>query len=123
MPNAVNNDNHNLITLIAAAAQANSADQKNYGCRGVKVIVNLTVISAGTLTVTIKGKDPVSGQYFTILASAAIAAPSVVVLTVFPGAPATANVSANDQIPATWRVEAVPAGGNSTATIAASNLL
>lgn len=123
MQNAVNHDNNPLLTLANTSANANSVDQKNYGCRGIKVVVDITAITAGSLTVTIKGKDPVSGKYFTILASAALAAVATTVLTVFPAATPAANVTANDQMPLTFRVEAVIATGPVTATIAASYLV
>lgn len=124
MINAVNHDNHNLQAFSAAATGGNTADQKNPGCRGVKVVIDITAIgTTPSLVVTIKFKDPVSGKYLTVLASAAITTVSTVTLTVFPGAPASANVSANDQLPATWRIEWTLSGGTVTGTIGASYLV
>jgi hypothetical protein len=102
----------------------NSADQLNPAHRGVKVVIDITAIGGGaTLTVTIKGKDPVSGKYFVILASAALAATATTVLTVFPGATAAGNLTVNDQLPRTWRVEsAVGTANNITYTIGAIKL-
>ena len=57
----------------------------------------------GSITVTIQGKDA-NGIYYTILASAAITAVATSKLVVAIGAPVTANVSANEPLPATWRV-------------------
>jgi hypothetical protein len=117
--------------LVLAAATTNpgigtinSADQLNPAHRGVKVVIDITAIGGGaTLTVTIKGKDPVSGKYFVILASTALAATSTTVLTIFPGATAAANATVNDQLPRTWRVEsAVGSANNITYTIAAIKL-
>jgi hypothetical protein len=75
-------------------------------------VVDTTVFGTGSVTVTIQGLDPTSGKYYTMLASAAIVATGTVVLTVFPGAP-VGNVSANDQLPATWRLLATANNANS----------
>lgn len=112
-----------LITLTAQGnGTVNGTDQQNAQAMGIKVVVDITVITAGSLTVTIQGKDPTSGKYYTLLASAALAAVATTILTVFPGAAVTANLSANDMLPANWRVIAVAVTGPITATIAASLL-
>jgi hypothetical protein len=81
-------------------------------------VVDITAIGGGaTLTVTIEGKDPVSGKYFTLLASSALNATGTTTLTVFPGAPVSANASANATLPRTYRVKYALAVANSvTAT-------
>lgn len=120
----VNMSNISLATLTAQGAAANqpSADQLNPSGRGVKVVVDITAISGTTptLTVTIQGKDPVSGKYFTLLASAALNATGTTVLTVYPGLTASANAVASDVLPRDWRI-IWTAGGTPviTATIAA----
>lgn len=113
-----------LITLSASAAGVNGADQINPSRRGLKLVIDITAITGTTpsLTVTIQGKDPVSGKYFNILASAALTATGTTVLTVYPGLTAAANVTANDVLPRNWRVISAIAGTTPavTATIAAS---
>lgn len=69
----------------------------------VKLLIVTTAIGTGSITVTIQGKDKFSGQYYTLLASAAIVTNTNTLLTVFPGAPVSANVSANDILPEIWR--------------------
>lgn len=96
-------------TLLASAARTaavNSSDKTNKGrARGVVVIIDITAITdTPVVTVTIQGKDPVSGKYYTILASAGLDAVATTVLRVFPGATAAANLAANDSLPSTWRV-------------------
>jgi hypothetical protein len=117
----------NLATLAAASAGGNLADQVNYQHRGVKVIVDITALTgtSPTLTVTIQGKDEVSGKYYTLLASAALNATGTTVLTVYPGLTASANVMANDTLPKLWRVITAIAGTGPavTATIAACTLV
>lgn len=116
-----------LLTLTAAFAAVNSADQTNLRHAGVQVGVNITSIAGTTptVTVTIQGKDAASGAYFTLLTSAALAATGFTLLTVYPGALTTANVSTPQPLPLTWRVS-VAIGGTSplvTATIGASLIL
>ena len=68
---------------------------------------------------TLQGKDPVSGQYYTILASAALASTGLTVLKVYPGLTAAANTVVNDVMPTIYRVSSVVATGPVTATISA----
>lgn len=115
-----------LITISGMVAGSQNADQVNYNGRGVKLGINVTAIAGGTpnLVVTIRGRDVVSGQYYNILASAAITATGFTTLTVYPGVPTTANVSQSDVLPRTWNVLATVGGtGNVTATIGASVIL
>lgn len=102
---------------------AQSADQTNLSGRGVKVAINITVITgtSPTFTVTIQGKDTTSGNYYTILTSAALNATGLTILTVYPGLTAAANVTASDVLPRTWRVTSTVAGTgpNVSATVSA----
>lgn len=103
----------NILPLVAAsAALTNGADQINGGQRGVRLIVDVTAISGvgATLVVSIKGKDPVSGKYQLLLASAGLTAVGTYVLTVYPGLTAVANAVANDVVPRTYRAEAAISG-------------
>jgi len=113
--------NSSLLTLTAqGAGTVNSSDFINTNGKGLKVLVNTTVDAAGTYTISIQGKDIVSGNYYTILTSAAIVGTGQSVLTVYPGVTATANVSASDVLPRTWRIQAVVGTGPITATVGAS---
>lgn len=101
-----NVDGISLLGSGAVTANNNSADQVNYNGRGIKLFLSTGAQGTGasTITVTLQGKDPVSGAYYTILQSAALAANAFTVLSVYPGLATTANVSANDVLPRTWRV-------------------
>lgn len=96
------------LTVLASAVRAatnNSADQKNRDAKGLHVIIDMTAVpGVDTVTFTIQGKDPLSGKYYTLLASAAIAAVSTVVLKVYPSLTAAANLVASDVLPTDWRV-------------------
>lgn len=122
-----NIDTAALVTLAAAAAGGNSAEQINLYGRGLQLSIDITVITGTgpTLTVSIQGKDPVSGKWYTLLQSAALSAVALTNLTVYPGVTAAANVAASQVIPRTWRV-LYSIGGTTpavTATIGASVIL
>lgn len=94
-------------TVLASASRTTTqtqADQTNYNNRGIAVVLSVTSAGTGSVTLTIQGKDVASGAYYTLLAGAAVTSNSTNRYTVFPGATVTANVSANDQLPRTFRV-------------------
>lgn len=105
-------DTGQLLAGVGATASQNSADLTNADGRGVKVYVNTSLIGTGSITVSIQAKDPASGTYTTLLASAAIVTNVMTVLTVYPGLPVTTNVSANDVLPRQWRVSVVANNAN-----------
>src|SRR4051812_9748214 len=84
------------LPLAARTATANSPDQVNGNGRGVKVFICVTAAGTGSVTPKIQGKDPVSGQYYDILAGTALTSNGLAVLTVYPGLAAAANSAAND---------------------------
>jgi hypothetical protein len=87
-----------------ATTTQTSPDFQALTANGVLVVLNTTAIGTGSVTLSIQGKDRVSGVYYTLLAGAAVTTNTTNTYTVFPGAPATANVSANAALPATWRI-------------------
>ena len=101
--------------LISAARTATEAsvdqDQSNFG--GGHIIVNVTAAGTSTLTITIQGKDPISGTYYTILAGTALVGTGIQVLKVFPGITAAAGGSVSDTLPDSWRVNAVKGDASS----------
>lgn len=98
-----------LPSLARTGASYVSADQVNNAANAIHVITDCTAFTSGTFTVTLQGKDPASGKYYTLLTGAAIAGTGTQVLKVGRGMPATANVSANDILPTIWRISV--AGG------------
>lgn len=111
-------DSGALVTLTAAGASGQSADQVNAGFYGVKVVIDITAITGAgaTLTVRIEGRDLASGKYFTMLSSAGLTAVGTTVLTVYPGLTNAANLVANDVLPKTWRVSYTIAGTTPSVT-------
>ena len=83
-------------------------------CQGCRVVIDITAQGAAPATTfTIQAKDPSSGKYYTLLASAALTAVGTTVLKVYPGAVAVANLVANDVISNVIRILASHANGDS----------
>ena len=99
-----NTDTAALISAVAATVTQTSADQTNFNGRGVKVVLDMTSIGTGSVTIAIQGKDAASGKYYTLLTGAAVIANSTNVYEVYPAIVAVANASANASLPRTWRV-------------------
>ena len=105
------------ITLNAAAASTvRSGDFAGAEYRGVIVNINLTTVTTATVTITFEGKDPLSGTYYTVLASTGIVAAGFSTLSVYPGIAVTANVSANAPLPASWDIKVGIVGGSAAVT-------
>lgn len=117
----------NLMPALVAAGlgTVNGPDINNVAGKGLNVYINITAISGTTptLTVTVQGKDPVSGQYFTILASTALAATGFTRMIIYPGVPAVANASDNDVLPDTFRVIAAVGGTGPSVTATISGCI
>ena len=108
------------VTLLASAARtvtATSADLVSYNGVGyMDVILDMTVVGTGSVTVTINGKDPASGKYYPLLAGAAVITNVTNVYTLNPHlATAVANVSAQKAIPRVFQI-VVTANNANTAT-------
>ena len=118
------NRENEVVTLLSSAARTATvatAGQINKSKTGVIITIDVTAIAATPSVVfTIQGFDPVSGKYYTILASAAVTGVSTVTMRVFPGCTAAANVAANDILPRDWRVNCVHGDADSiTYTVSA----
>lgn len=108
----------------ARTATPTKADQINYNARGVVVVIDVTAAAdTPSIVVTIQGLDPVSGQYYTLLASAAITGISTVVLRVYPGLTAAANLVANGILPRNWAIDVVHADGDSITYSVSADLI
>lgn len=94
------------LSLVNATASNNGQDLENQEGRAAHVVIDITSITgtAPTATFTVQGKDPISGQYYTILASAALNAVATTVLKIGAGLTAAANLVANDVMPRHFRV-------------------
>ena len=87
-------------TVFASAARTATVTSDDIvaprEARGLRVVIDVTAVTATPSVVfTIRAKDPASGKYVTLLASAAITAVGTTVLVVYPGTTAAANAVAN----------------------------
>lgn len=111
------NESVALLTSAARTATATSADLINYNGRSIiDIILDMTVVGTGSVTVTINGKDPASGKYYLLLSGAAVITNVTNVYTLNPQlATAVANVSAQKAIPRIFQI-VVTANNANTAT-------
>lgn len=106
-----------VTTLSGYTAQSGtSAVYKNVNQKGLRVGVNITSITGGSLTVTVWGRDA-SGATYTLLQSAALAATAFTELLVYPGCIASTNLVANAPLPPSWGVNWSAASGTIGATV------
>lgn len=107
------------FTPLPSAARTATPDSQEYELVGVDyralhLIVDVTAVNlTPSITVTIAGVDPASGQTYTILAATAIATVSTTVLRIGPGLTAVANSTANDYLPPVFRVTVAHADADS----------
>jgi len=120
-----NNQDQTILASAVRAATNNSADFTNYNARGLHLVFDITAVpGVDTVTLTLQGKDALSGKYYTILAGSAQVGVATVVMRVYPGLTAAANLTANDILPRTWRVSVAHSGaGNFTYSVGASLIL
>lgn len=100
-------------------------NKKVSGNHGCIVTIDVTAVpSVETTQLTIEGKDPASGKYYTLLSEAASAAVRTITLIIQPGAAVTANVSANGAVPDTYRIRVIhSAAGSHTYSVGVTELL
>jgi hypothetical protein len=103
-----------LYDSQARTASPATVDQSDDQAVGLRVVINVTaIVSTPSVIFNIEGLDKTSGQYYILLASAAIVGTGMTVLHVHPTAPVTANLSAPNYLPDTWRVRPVHGNANS----------
>lgn len=89
-----------------------SVDVKNLTGAGVEVTVDISTIGTGSITLNIRAKDPVSGNYIVILASVALVANGTTRYRVYPGIAVVANQTASDTVPHEWNIQVVANNAN-----------
>jgi hypothetical protein len=100
------------VTVLASAARTATPDVDTFHVTGgetsgLVLIIDVTASAASPSVVfTIVGSDPLSGETWTILASAAITGVGTTILRVHPSLTADANLIADDIVPAYWTVTA-----------------
>jgi hypothetical protein len=111
-----------VLTSASRGVATVNTDIVNYSGKGIRVWQDLTVLGASSVCqFSIQEKDPVSGKFITLLASAATGAginsTGTAKLTVYPGLTAAANVTASDVVPVNIRIVSTVATAASTFSI------
>ncbi len=123
------NEPATLLASAARTATTSSADQTNYNGKGVLLVVNVTA-EAGTttLTLTVQGKDSISGNYYDLITgivvyNAATDTPTVTrAIAIYPGVLTADAIGAGNAnlisqksvvLPRTWRVTVTPSDASS----------
>lgn len=111
---AQNSNSIAVLTSEARTATTTSGTFINKFNRGVHVVVDVTA-SADTPSVTfaIQAKYGLSGEWVTLLVSAAVTGASTNIYKILPGGTIAANLVAADQLPRVWRVLATHADTDS----------
>ena len=112
----------NTVLVSAARTATVSTDVTNYNGRSFAVILNITAApnTASTITIQIRVKDSISGNYVTLLASAAILGtattgivPNTTRYVVALGETVAANLAASDALGRTMNVNVVHSNADS----------
>jgi hypothetical protein len=103
---------------LASAARTTtqtSADIVNYNWKKLTVVLDMTVVGTGSVTVAINGKDTASGKYINILTGAAVTTNSTNRYRIGEALAAAANSVAQDYLPRIIQI-VVTANNANTAT-------
>ncbi len=110
------NYNNTEVTLLASAARTTtqtSADIIVYNATKLIVVLDMTSIGTGSVTVSIDGKDSVSGKYYNILTGLAITSNSTNRYRIGETLAAVANSVAQDYLPRIIRIVVTANNANS----------
>lgn len=114
---------------IAAVGTTNYSDVKAEGFNGVIALIDVSAIDAASgdesYVFTIQGKDELSGNYYTLLASTNLRAGGVqtVALQVHPDLTESANLKASQLLPTKIRVKLVVGGTTPSITFSVNLIL
>ena len=112
-----------LATLTAAGLGTVNGPDQPCSSSALSLGINITALTgtSPTLQVTVQGKHAASGQYYTSLQSAVLAATGFTLLSIAAGLVAAANTVANAVMPSVFRLSYTIGGTTPavTATIGA----
>ena len=109
-----NQDNITVINANAVTTTQTSADLTNNAGKGAIFVLDMTNVGTGSVTIAIKGKDPVSGKYYTILTGLAVTTNSTNIYRIYPGLTVAANATGSDLLPKTYQVVVTANNANAT---------
>jgi len=112
---------------LASAARTASTDSAlfvNQNRRGCQVLIDMTAITAtGDVTFKVQGYDELSGTYYDLITSASVTTVSEVMLKIYPGLTAAANLTVSDNLPYLYRITTTHLNGVSMTYSVGVNLL
>ena len=114
------------VALMPSSTQTvtvTSADQLNVNGPALTVILDITVVGTGSVTVNINGRDPASGKYYPLLVSAPVTTNGTNVYRVAAGLTAVANLVANYHIPRFFQIQIVANNANPVTYSVGYNLM
>lgn len=104
------------VSVFASAAHTTtqtSADITVANAKAIHVILDMTNVGTGSVTITINAKDATSGKYYALLVGAAVITNSTNIYRVGLGLTAAANAVANDAVPVTLQIVVTANNANS----------
>lgn len=117
------NSSIRVLQVTGATTTQTSADLRNPNSAGVVVVLDMTVVGTGSVTVQIQGKDKASGKFYPILTGAPVTTNVTNTYRVFPGITAVANAAVSDLIPSIWRVVVTANNANPTTYTVGASLI
>jgi hypothetical protein len=102
--------------LLASAARTTtqtSRDLRNPGFHWLDLVLDMTNVGTGSVTLTINFKDPASGKYILLLSGAAVTTNVTNNYTIGPTVAAVANVSATRSLPDVLQIVVTANNSNS----------
>jgi hypothetical protein len=98
-------NNHDITILGSSSRTATSSTTfTNFNGRGVVVVLDMTTVGTGSVTLSIEGQDAVSAKWVTLLTGVAVTTNSTNVYQANPSLAAVANLVAQTALPRLCRV-------------------
>ena len=109
-----NKYNQSVHLSTARTATPSNVEISDRYVKGIQVVINVTASAATPSVVpTIDGHDPLSDTWYTLLTGAAITGTGATVLRVHPELLAATNLTAQDFLPAKYRIVMTHGDGDS----------
>lgn len=102
-------NNSGVVVAAGATSTQTNVTLTTYNAKKLTIVVNISAVSGGTVTVAINGTTSSSYTY-PLLTSTALGTVAVTPLRIFPGASPSANAVANDAVPRNILITATVSG-------------
>lgn len=116
----------NGAPVLAPGSVASAQATPNYyaqGFKGLTAVLDVTAIAGASLVLIVEGFDQASGKFFPILTSGAITATGTTSHTIYAGlansSGAGQSTTANNILPAVFRIRVTQSAGTATYTVGA----